>query len=195
MKRRTSAATKLAGWSILAGVAVVIIGIYLVSRLAAPAVPPPAGAASASASAPPGLSEAPSSAQTETTASDAVPSSAPASSPTASSEAPPSSAAASSSAVVVIEPDSMDQGARKALLNTLINQGVFTGVQAVGSPPKVGVTPLFQGLNANLQSQFIAAVYAYVNNGAAGNVPLQLIDATTGKTIGSYTTASGLTLL
>lgn len=195
MKRRTNAATKLAGWSILAGVAVVIIGIYLVSRLAAPAVPPPAGAASASTSAPPGLSEAPSSAQTETTASDAVPSSAPASSPTASSEAPPSSAAASSSAVVVIEPDSMDQGARKALLNTLINQGVFTGIQAVGSPPKVGVTPLFQGLDANLQSQFIAAVYAYVNNGAAGNVPLQLIDATTGKTIGSYTTASGLTLL
>jgi hypothetical protein len=97
--------------------------------------------------------------------------------------------------LVVIEPDSMDQGARKALLNTLIQQGVFTGIQAVGSPPKVGVTPLFQGLNANLQSQFIAAVYAYVNNGAAGNVPLQLIDATTGKTIGSYTTASGLTLL
>ena len=89
----------------------------------------------------------------------------------------------------------MDQGARKALLNTLIKQGVFTGVQAVGSPPKVGVTPLFQGLDPALQTQFIAAVYTYVNNGAAGNVPLQVIDATTGKVMGSYTTADGLKML
>jgi hypothetical protein len=89
----------------------------------------------------------------------------------------------------------MDQGARKALLNALIRQGVFTGVEAVGSPPKVGVTPLFQGLKPDLQRQFLATVYTYVNNGPAGSLPLQVIDATTGKVVGNYTTADGLKLL
>ena len=40
----------------------------------------------------------------------------------------------------------------------------------------------------------IATVYAYVNNGAAGKDPLQLIDATNGKMIGTYTAADGLKL-
>ena len=86
----------------------------------------------------------------------------------------------------------MDQASRKALLSTLIDQGIFTGIEALGSPPKVGVTPLFLGLNASLQQQFIALVYAYVNNGAAGTIPLQVIDATNGKTLQSFTLADGL---
>jgi hypothetical protein len=79
-------------------------------------------------------------------------------------------------------------------VTALISQGVFTGVEAIGSPPKVGVTPLFQGLSPDLQRQFIATVYAYVNNGAPGKDPLQVIDATTGKVIGSYTATDGLKL-
>jgi hypothetical protein len=96
---------------------------------------------------------------------------------------------------VVVDAAAMDQGQRKALLNALIKQGVFTGVQALGSPPKVGVTPLFQGLSPDLQRQFIVAVYTYVNNGTVGNVPLQVIDATTGKVMGSYSAAEGLKFL
>ena len=110
----------------------------------------------------------------------------------ASSSAQPAS---SSSELVVVDAAAMDQGARKALLNTLIKQGVFTGIQAIGSSPKVGVTPLFQGLSPNLQQQFVATVYTYVNNGAAGSVPLVVIDATTGKVVGNYTAADGLKML
>jgi hypothetical protein len=86
----------------------------------------------------------------------------------------------------------MDQSQRRALVTALIGQGVFTGVQVDSPPPKVGVTPLFQGLSDDLKQQFIATVYAYVNNGAAGKDPLQLIDATNGKMIGTYTATDGL---
>ena len=89
----------------------------------------------------------------------------------------------------------MDQQSRKAMLLRLIEQGVFTGVQAIGSPPKVGVTPLFQGLDPKLQAEFAALVYAYVNNGAAGTETLQLVDAQTGSTAGTYTADTGLKLL
>lgn len=76
----------------------------------------------------------------------------------------------------------------------MIQQGVFSGVQALDTPPKVGVTALFEGLSPNLQQQFIAVVYAYINNGAAGTQTLQLIDAASGSQVGSYTTSEGLKL-
>ena len=88
----------------------------------------------------------------------------------------------------------MNQAQRRDLVNAMIGQGVFTGVQVDSPPPKVGVTPLFQGLSDDLKQQFIATVYAYVNNGAAGKDPLQLIDATNGKMIGTYTAGDGLKL-
>ncbi|HZY49865.1 MAG TPA: hypothetical protein VFE64_08805 [Devosia sp.] len=88
----------------------------------------------------------------------------------------------------------MSQESRRGLLLTLIQQGVFTGVQALDTPPKVGVTALFKGLSPNLQRQFIAVVYAYVNNGAAGMQTLQLIDAASGSQVGSYSASDGLTL-
>jgi hypothetical protein len=56
----------------------------------------------------------------------------------------------------------------------------------------VGVTALFLGLNPDLQQQFIATVYAYVNNGAEGKDALQVINATTGELVGTYTAAEGL---
>lgn len=87
----------------------------------------------------------------------------------------------------------MDQPARKAFLLRLINQGVFTGVQAPPAP-KVGVTPLFEGLSPDLKQQFIAVVDAYVYNGAAGPEPLQVIDATNGKVMGTYSPSDGLKL-
>jgi hypothetical protein len=89
----------------------------------------------------------------------------------------------------------MDQRSRRQLVSTLIEQGVFTGVQAIGSPPKVGVTPLFRGLDVDLQRQFVAAVYSYINKGGAGTEALQVIDATTGDLVGKYTAAGGLELL
>jgi hypothetical protein len=94
----------------------------------------------------------------------------------------------------VVDAGAMTQQSRRGLLLTLIQQGVFTGVQALDTPPKVGVTALFQGLSPNLQQQFIAVVYAYINNGAAGTQRLQLIDATSGSQVGSYSASDGLEL-
>lgn len=81
------------------------------------------------------------------------------------------------------------------MLLRLIGQGVFTGVQAVGSPPKVGITALFKGLDPGLQREFVALVYAYVNNGGPGKDELQIIDAQTGNMAGTYTADAGLKLL
>ena len=88
----------------------------------------------------------------------------------------------------------MTQQSRRGLLLTLIQQGVITGVQALDTPPRVGVTALFQGLSPSLQRQFIAVVYAYINNGAAGTQTLQLIDANSGTQVGSYSASGGLKL-
>ena len=101
--------------------------------------------------------------------------------------------AAPSGQPAVVDLTAMDQPARKAFLLRLIDQGVFTGVQAPPAP-KVGVTPLFQGLSADLKQQFIAVVDAYVYNGATGPDPLQVIDDTSGKVVGTYTPGDGLKL-
>jgi hypothetical protein len=159
------------GWAILAGVMLVIAGIFLITRLVTP------HSDSASPSNPAIASS------TATVAAPATPS-ANAAQPLASTADPQ-----------VVDLASMNQPARRAFVLKLISQGVFTGVQATTSPPKVGVTPLFQGLNLSLKQQFIAAVEAYVHNGAATTQPLELIDATNGNSIGTYTVADGLKLL
>ena len=89
----------------------------------------------------------------------------------------------------------MDQQSRRDMLLKLINQGVFTGVVADVSPPRVGITDLFKGLNPSMQSEFAALVYAYVNNGRTGKAPLQIIDAQSGTQAGTYSADGGLKLL
>ena len=180
MAKRTSAKSKLIGWGVLAAACLAVVGIFLISRALSPPATAPVTTASSVATI--ASSQAPATTSSETAAAPSQP---------ASSAQP----ASSSSTIAIFEPDTMDQGSRQALVNTLIQQGVFTGVQAVGSPPKVGVTPLFRGLDPDLQRQFVAAVYSYVNRGAAGTDPLQVIDATTGNVLGKYTSAGGLELL
>lgn|GEM_PF-4128500 len=191
--RRRSAKGKLIGWGALAVIVLVIVAIFAITRALTPTPPDPAVTAAApetSAAAPPAPSQPPATASSEATAPAVT-----------AAVAPPASAAASASSdpsgptLAVIQPEIMDQASRKALLGTLIDQGVFTGIQAVGSPPKVGVTALFLGLAPDLQRQFLATVDSYVNNGAPAQVPLQVIDATTARTIGTFTTADGLKLL
>jgi len=95
----------------------------------------------------------------------------------------------------VVDAAAMDQQSRRELLLRLIDQGVFTGVQADGSPPKVGVTSLFKGLNPDMQREFVGLVYTYVNNGTTGTQTLQIVDAETGSIAGTYSADSGLKLL
>ena len=97
--------------------------------------------------------------------------------------------------VALVDTATMDQQSRREMLLRLINQGVFTGIQAVGSPPRVGVTPLFKGLDPAMQREFVGLVYAYVNNGTTGTEPLQIVDAQTGDAAGTYTADAGLKLL
>lgn len=170
---------------------VAILAIFLVTRmLAGPAQAPvvapsvadasPAAAATESASAPSPSSSAPASGVAEAPAS---------------SRGDPAAAGASPGAddVAVVDAGTMTQQSRRGFVLTLIQQGVLTGVQALDTPPKVGVTALFRGLSPSLQRQFIAVVYAYINNGATGTQTLQLIDATSGSQVGSYSASDGLT--
>lgn len=175
---------------------VVIVGIFVISRAVTAPRTPVVAADSASSTA--SSAAAPASASSSAAVSDASSAASAASVPEASAAvsaaSAPAAPEASSSALVVVDPNAMDQAARRGLLTTLIQQGVFTGVQVDTTPPKVGVTPLFQGLSNDLQQQFIATVYAYVNNGATGKGPLDVVDATTGKTIGHYTVDEGFKL-
>lgn len=181
------------GWGILAAVLLAILGIFLVSRaLTQPASTPdtsqPPSEASVSA-----VSSAADSSEAPASAGSAAPSEAAAAA--SQPESPASSAPASSApGVAVIEPDTMSQAERKDLLLRLIGQGVFTGVEALGTPPKVGVTALFRGLDTSLQQQFIAAAHAYVQAGSAQPVTIEVVDAQSGTTIGSYSAADGLKL-
>jgi hypothetical protein len=202
---------KLVGWGVLAAAVVIVTALFLITRAlqGGPATQSASAASSTETAEISSVSASPAASESASPSSRTEPSSSPAevssSSPEASSSSPEassSSAAAPStitpeapSAISVVDPDSMDQGARKAFLVTLINQGIFTGVQALDSPPKIGVTPLFEGLDLTLKQQFIAVAYAYVNNGGQGSQPLQLIDATNGKLFGTYTAGDGLKLL
>lgn len=190
-RRQRTATGRLIGWGVLAVAVLAIVGIFVVTRMLSPQPAVPAVAVSSASSA-----SAVSSASAEAVASSA-PAVAEAAAPSSSAVAvaPVVPAKPAEPALVVIEPDKMDQATRKALVSTLIAQGIFTGVEAIGTPPKVGVTPLFQGLDPGLQRQFLAAVDGYVNNGKPAATPLQVVDATTGKPMGTYTAADGLTLL
>jgi len=195
---------KLVGWGVLAAAVVIVTALFLITRAlqGGPATQSASAASSTETAEISSVSASPAASESASPSSRTEPSSSPAEVSSSSPEASSSSAAAPStitpeapSAISVVDPDSMDQGARKAFLVTLINQGIFTGVQALDSPPKIGVTPLFEGLDLTLKQQFIAVAYAYVNNGGQGSQPLQLIDATNGKLYGTYTAGDGLKVL
>ncbi len=185
---------KLIGWAAFAGIVVLIVGIFLVTRLFSGGAPAPANVVTTSSSA---VAEASvSMASSAAPSAEAVASASSSEAPTQIAEAvaPAATPSAAASSAPGLELDTLDQEGRKNLLLTLISQGIFTGVQALDTPPKVGVTALFRGLDPSLQQQFIAVVYAYVNGGGNNAHDLQLIDATTGQPTGSYNAADGLQL-
>jgi hypothetical protein len=178
--RRRDPRRKFIGWAIMGGAVLLIAGLFFIphGQQETSTAVASAGVPSAQASAPGPAASA---------------SQAPAPEVATASAAPQASAAIPGGQAAVVDLSAMDQPARKAFLLRLIDQGVFTGVQAPPAP-KVGVTPLFQGLSSDLKQQFIAVVDAYVYNGAAGPDPLQVIDATSGKVVGTYTPGHGLKL-
>jgi hypothetical protein len=196
---KRSSKQKLIGWGVFAAMIVVIAAIFFITRMLGGASQAPgvatqsvAEVASVSAAAA-DVSSAPTSSADAIAATSNVSVEAPAPPSTALAASAPR-AASTASADQVVDAGTMSQQSRRGMLLTLIQQGVFTGVQALDTPPRVGVTALFEGLSPNLQQQFIAVVYAYINNGAAGTQTLQLIDATNGSQVGSYSTQDGLKL-
>jgi len=179
----------------------VIVAIIFIIRMIGAAPPAPAIGASAVAalSSSSAVAADASSMETASSSASSATANAAAESSTSSSVASPvaggsTESASSAPGIDVVDARTMSQQSRRSLLLTLIQQGVFTGVEALGTPPKVGVTSLFQGLSPDLQQQFIAVVYAYINNGAAGSQTLELIDATSGSQVGSYSASDGLKL-
>jgi len=186
------------GWGILAAILLAILGIFLISRAltpsaSAPDASQPPSEASVSAVSAAAVSSAANSSEALASPGSAAPSE-PAAAASQLASSAPSAPSPSAPGVAVIEPDTMSQAERKDLLLRLIGQGVFTGVEALGTPPKVGVTALFRGLDTSLQQQFIAAAHAYVQAGATQAVTLEVVDAQSGTTIGSYSAAEGLKL-
>lgn len=186
---RRSGKQKLIGWGAFAAILVVIAAIFLVTRLfggapSAPGMATPPRATALSSTAPDASSAAANTFAAPTNSGAVAVAEA-----SAASNVPPPPAT-----VEVVDAATMTQQSRRGLLLTLIQQGVFTGVQALDTPPKVGVTALFKGLSLSLQRQFIAVVYAYINNGAPGTQTLQLIDAANGSQVGSYSAGDGLKL-
>jgi hypothetical protein len=191
---KRSAKQKLIGWGVFAAVIVVIAAAFLVTRIIGGAAPETIEATTsvAVASSSSGAMEA-----SATRAASGASSASAVAEPAPSEDAVPAASSAASAIPpdqAVVDAATMDQRSRRGLLLTLIRQGVFTGVQALDSPPKVGVTALFRGLSPSLQQQFVAVAYAYINNGASGVQMLELIDAASGAQIGTYTASDGLKL-
>lgn len=191
MRRRRTAAQKLLGWSVLAAGVVLIVGIFLVTRALTPSAPAPTtpGVAEISSSPAP---QPPASAQASSRVPDQAPQAGPPPAASGAAGAAPAPVETPPAKPAVVDAAAMDQGARKAFLNRLIGQGVFTGVAPFGKPAKVGVTELFQGLSPDLKEQFLAVAYAYVHDGLAATEALEVVDAADGKVIGSFTNESGL---
>jgi len=194
VSRKRSPKQKLVGWGILAGVAVLIVVVFLITRLATTPSTPTTVATGAPSSAPSTEASAAASASVATAATENS-STGQAPSSQQVSAAQSADAAARTTTAAIVDANAMDQQSRKDMLLKLINQGVFTGIVADVSPPRVGVTDLFKGLSPSIQSEFAALVYAYVNNGRTGKDPLQIIDVQTGASAGTYTADGGLKLL
>ena len=99
-------------------------------------------------------------------------------------------------------PDPALQAKRKELVQELIDKGVFAKV-TVSSPgstfatPEAWVTPTFGLLDFDTKQQFCNVVYALYfpdpDDTSRGH-SVRLKDSLTGKTVGSYTLLTGLTL-
>lgn len=83
------------------------------------------------------------------------------------------------------------QSDRKALIQKLINKGIFQKVEVPGTLPHLWVRPAFYALDFDAKSQFVNVVYAYyITQNHQYNIVV-LYDGKTGKEIGKYSEVSG----
>ena len=89
-------------------------------------------------------------------------------------------------AVKKLDKSEKAQKQRLALIQKLIDQGVFRKVEVPGNLPRVWVTRQFISLDFDTKQKFASVVYAYHFDGTGQTDMVLLIDDRTGKQIGRY---------
>lgn len=83
------------------------------------------------------------------------------------------------------------QAQRRAFIDKLIQQRVFSQVKVNGNVPYVYVTPSFLQGDIQDKEKIISVVYSFYYNGSNDLDFVRLLDSKTGKTIGSYSMVQG----
>jgi hypothetical protein len=86
------------------------------------------------------------------------------------------------------------QAKRLALIQELVDKGVFDKVEKPGSLPHVYITSAFRAVPFDTKREFLGVVYAYYFDGAGLADAVVLKDAQSGKPVGSFSPASGVEL-
>ena len=86
-----------------------------------------------------------------------------------------------------VEINSEVQAERLALIETLIQRGVFAKVECPGTIPKIWIGPAFNGLDFDTKESFCSVVAAYYYEGTADkNKTVRVIDNMSGNEIGQF---------
>lgn len=86
------------------------------------------------------------------------------------------------------------QAKRLALIQELVDKGVFYKVEKPGSVPHVYVTAVFRAIPFDAKQNFVGTVYGYYFDGSNFMDNVVLRDALSGKQVGSFSKDSGLEL-
>ncbi len=78
------------------------------------------------------------------------------------------------------------QKQREAMIQKLIQQGIFWKVEVPGNLPRLWVRPGFYQLDWDQKQTFVGVVYAYYFDGRGLTDTVRIFDDRTGKEIGDY---------
>lgn len=78
------------------------------------------------------------------------------------------------------------QAKRKALIQNLINGGIFQKVEVPGSLPHLWVNPVFYALNLEDKNLSVSVVYYYYTTISSSYKMVVLYDSHSGKKVGVY---------
>ena len=94
---------------------------------------------------------------------------------------------------VEIDKSPQMQKQRKAFIDKLIRKGIFKKIEVPGNLPRLWVKPLFYALDYDDKETFVSVVYAYYFDGTNYTDTVRIIDSSSGKQVGTYSTVdSGL---
>jgi hypothetical protein len=95
----------------------------------------------------------------------------------------------STAAGAEIDKSDAAQEQRHALIQKLIDNGVFQKHGVPGNTPRVWVRPAFYELDFEEKQKFVSVVYAYYHDGLDSMDMVIVYDANNNKSVGTFTTA------